>query len=91
MKALIQIKKMTARILIALVLPCFAFSYTAEGTGNGNTAVRLSALQSNSSNFDNTAIGIGALFASTADSNTAVGSGALSKTRPAHSANPISQ
>lgn len=60
---------------------------TAEGqaallslsTGGFNTAVGYLSLRVNSTNSFNTAIGAGALFANTADENTAIGVGGAFK------------
>jgi len=64
---------------------CYSGFTTAEGcdalssltTGNGNTAVGWRSLFSDSTGSFNTGLGAGTLVLNNADSNTAVGAGAL--------------
>jgi uncharacterized coiled-coil protein SlyX len=86
---LIQLKEITAQILIALVLPCFALSLTVQAASpspsltptaaSNNTATGNAALPANTTGGGNTATGAGALNANTTGMlNTATGNGALS-------------
>ena len=70
---------------------------TAEGqnallsltTGSFNTAVGWFSLESNSTSNFNTALGAGTLLYNIAESNTAIGAGALYSTRPARPTRPL--
>ena len=86
MNSLIQLKKATPLLLIALVLACFALSPAVQavspppagGYPNNNTAGGDQALFSNTTGADNTVTGFQALFKNTAGgSNTANGAFAL--------------
>jgi hypothetical protein len=88
MNPLIQLKKITSRIVIALSLACFAVRLAPNASGvvpapdggypGGNTAEGTNALFHRTTGVNDTAVGLNALYADTTGSrNTALGVQAL--------------